>query len=382
MEKIKITTMTQFFKINSDIDIITAAKYLQLNDKIIGIKFNYGRSFMNILKGVAKKSKPKERKVFFYNQITLIIKLNENKIINCKIFNNGSIQLTGCKHEDDGKEISKILIEEFKRIKGVELIKLKKDDSTGIYTSDDNLVWNINTLQPIGYYDNEILYFGKNKTIKSPIKEFCFEDIEFNKSKKKALFDRNGNKIGEKSINIFPKYKKFFNNRCTFHKSYIFNPYNTIIGELKIIFYDEEINDINVDNNDSSVEIKHSYKIFKNEEENDINASNFQIFLTNGCTCLNRPEISIHKLKNKFKEYEIEYYEDNKIYNGIKILIYFKDNELISGDTIAKIKNGLYDYKFHITIFRKGKISFLGFKNKDQIEKTYNFLNSLLSEPK
>ena len=43
------------------------------------------------------KSINKNYKKNFYNQLTIIIKISENKYINTKLFKNGSIQMTGCK---------------------------------------------------------------------------------------------------------------------------------------------------------------------------------------------------------------------------------------------------------------------------------------------
>ena len=54
----------------------------------------------------------------FYNQITLEIKLLDDKIINCKVFTNGSIQMTGCRNKSDAIEASRTIVAAIRKIGG------------------------------------------------------------------------------------------------------------------------------------------------------------------------------------------------------------------------------------------------------------------------
>ena len=82
-------------------------KYLEYGDKP-------GKGLRAKPKKVSKKSvhpeKPTKRKKYFYNQVT--IHLFHTKIINVKVFNNGSVQMTGLKGENQGYETIQLLLDE------------------------------------------------------------------------------------------------------------------------------------------------------------------------------------------------------------------------------------------------------------------------------
>ena len=112
-EKLKISTMTYLTQIDSNIDLQQLYNSLSITENIKYIE--YGK---NIPKGFkVKKIKNPRKKVerkYFYNQITLHVFLN--KIINVKVFNNGKIQMTGVKSDDQGKGAANIVLQEFKTI--------------------------------------------------------------------------------------------------------------------------------------------------------------------------------------------------------------------------------------------------------------------------
>lgn len=152
---VSISTMCASCKLNTRLNIPNIEKYLQLNsDDVLTVKMNKERTrtLINIknkpkrMKKVETKTKQKDTsKNHFYNQITVVVRVNHGQVkdlnevpkINMKLFKNGSVQMSGCKSIkninfalnklisrlkevkakiEDGKIIEKTFIEEPKSI--------------------------------------------------------------------------------------------------------------------------------------------------------------------------------------------------------------------------------------------------------------------------
>ena len=106
---VSVSTMCASCKLGTNINILNIEKYLQLSyDDILCVKKNSGR--IRSLIQEKKKKNDKEKNInlkSFYNQITIIIRINNGPCIieewdkepkiNLKLFKNGSIQMSGCK---------------------------------------------------------------------------------------------------------------------------------------------------------------------------------------------------------------------------------------------------------------------------------------------
>ena len=120
---VKVSTITLSTKIpNCQIILINVGKYLDIDNEILGIKYNFAN--FSVLKGgylttQYKKSKRKDQskinKKLFYNQVSLVVKNGENNV-NVKLFENGSLHLTGCKTILEGVKITEIIYEKLKSI--------------------------------------------------------------------------------------------------------------------------------------------------------------------------------------------------------------------------------------------------------------------------
>lgn len=99
------------------------------DDIIIGKKYG-NRHVSDIINTKKNKTKKEESKKNFYNQVSLIInssRLNDPnhtdiskiKTINVKLFINGSIQMTGCKHIQNVEKTLEILFEKLKKKKAI-----------------------------------------------------------------------------------------------------------------------------------------------------------------------------------------------------------------------------------------------------------------------
>ena len=100
MDNLRISTMTACTEITSNINLVKLYEQLDINENI-----RYVENGDNNYKGYAKKNDKKKRKEkakrTFFNQLTLHY-YYDDKIINVKFFNNGKIQMTGLKYEEQG----------------------------------------------------------------------------------------------------------------------------------------------------------------------------------------------------------------------------------------------------------------------------------------
>jgi len=110
--ELKLSTFSACCKLNIDIIFNNIFKYLELEEyKINTIKYcnNYVTHLCRDPKPIKTKKKKRPPKIF-YNQLTFIIYSNySKKNINTKLFKNGSIQMSGCKHIEDIINIINIL---------------------------------------------------------------------------------------------------------------------------------------------------------------------------------------------------------------------------------------------------------------------------------
>ena len=108
MTDLRISTITIVTELNSNIDLVQLYDNIPINDKIRYIqKGDLQKGDIPKAKRKSRKPASRKKKVFF-NQAT--IHYFYKKIINVKLFNNGKIQMTGIKYEDQGKEVLDELI--------------------------------------------------------------------------------------------------------------------------------------------------------------------------------------------------------------------------------------------------------------------------------
>jgi len=142
-DDIKISTMSATCKLNVNVNLDNFFSYMKLSDDGILSMSYHGKP--KSLESQKDKLNKKEIKKQFYNQITLLINAVKKYNINMKIFNNGSIQMTGCKDLDHcdivvGK-IIKLLKEKFyinrkKKFIKIELSEFKKENELGKFKKE------------------------------------------------------------------------------------------------------------------------------------------------------------------------------------------------------------------------------------------------------
>lgn len=115
-KNLRISTMTLVSGISSNIHLQKLYDNINHNDLFRYIEFS-----LNPVKGERKTKiknpRKKKEKKFFYNQMT--IHVFKDKIVNMKVFNNGTIQMTGLKSKQQGLDIVHLFIDELKKIPSI-----------------------------------------------------------------------------------------------------------------------------------------------------------------------------------------------------------------------------------------------------------------------
>lgn len=109
-----IATMTISCHLGTLFKINNIYKYMLLdNDNIVAIKSKTGMRCIDSYKAKFKSTNQNSSKNF-YNQLTTVIRVSDEKFINIKLFKNGSIQMTGCKKLEDTNIVINKLINKLK----------------------------------------------------------------------------------------------------------------------------------------------------------------------------------------------------------------------------------------------------------------------------
>ena len=175
-KELRISTMTIVGKMHHDFELKELFSKLEPDNNIKYIEHgenNKGENYK--LKNKKKKSKKQVKKKYFYNQISLHIL--SNKIINLKIFNNGSVQMTGITNNRMIDEIVNILETKMNsihdnstfHIKDIRIVMLNSDFNYG-YSIDNNKLHEIveknnyySSYEPCSYPGVNIKYYYNKK---------------------------------------------------------------------------------------------------------------------------------------------------------------------------------------------------------------------------
>lgn len=122
-DEILISTMTITCALDTEYNLENICKYIDLNHTGI-ISIEYGdpedeRTNRSLIPEKATTLQKKKKKKSFYNQATFKIKTKKSKIINLKLFINGSIQMTGVKSIEGTVEALEKLFNEIKKNRSV-----------------------------------------------------------------------------------------------------------------------------------------------------------------------------------------------------------------------------------------------------------------------
>tara|TARA_B100000686_G_C16588483_1_gene862015 strand:- start:212 stop:1048 length:837 start_codon:yes stop_codon:yes gene_type:complete len=120
--ELHVSTQTQLGKINATIELSELAKSLNTSSNILYVEYGDDiRKGDNAKKSARKHKKAKPQK-YFYNQVTIHIRRENDKRVNMKIFNNGRVQMTGVIKSGQGLEKMRDLIKELNSISAAERV--------------------------------------------------------------------------------------------------------------------------------------------------------------------------------------------------------------------------------------------------------------------
>jgi TATA-box binding protein (TBP) (component of TFIID and TFIIIB) len=394
MNTVKISTITISTNLpDCKINLTNVGKYLDINDDILGIKYQYAN--LNIMKGkystnVYRKSKIKKKekinKFLFYNQISLILNDKINGPVNIKLFNNGSLHITGCKSIDQGYKITKsiyVILNELKRKN--DTILLTKDEY-GVLLDSKDFIYSYNDFQIIGYKSNRNLYIINKKEYEIDLYTGMLVSKKTYSQRKKHIINFSGEEIGTVKIELLKNKNKFYKNNSNIFYDHLNNLIfhnNNIIG--KIVYAVDE-NKITKTDSVSNV-LEHSYDCnpFINKDYLlDINAENFNSLIDLDVNCINIYfnldfKINRQKLYNRLIElnYICKYTPES--YSGVKLLYKIPLNDqsnIINEIGFCNCSNKCTCTNVTFMIFQSGNIIVAGLKNESQINIVINdFLN-------
>lgn len=280
-EGLSISTMCASCKLNTRLIIPNIEKYLLLNsDDILTVKMNKERirSIITIknkpkrMKKVDTKVKQKDTsKNHFYNQITVVVRINHGSTvdlndvpkINMKLFKNGSIQMSGCKSIKNinfalNKLICRLKEIKAKRENGINYEKPFIEDSNNITVKDFKIDMINSNYQVAMQLDRDKLF---NLLLKKKIKssyEPCIRACviikyiplrENSEQKEVSVFVfQKGNIIitGARSKSHIDSAYNYINEILLSHKDEILKKNEKVEEELILDIYNGILEDINI----------------------------------------------------------------------------------------------------------------------------------------
>ena len=395
---------------NCTLNLTNIGKYLNIDDNIIGIKYNFGKE--SIMKGkymttIYKKSKIKnEKKInksLFYNQISIILQYQysagKERTINIKLFGNGSLHLTGVKDPSEGKIAMLIIYKKLIDLIGKYNNILLTLDVNNIYIDNNNNVYNSKQNMIIGYkYLN--VYNINNKDYEIDIKTGYFIAKKFENKRTKRIVDFDGIDIGFSKIELLKNKSKLYKNNTNVNIDYT-NGFIYYDGYEKSSIIGSIVYNININPSkgleddrhlikDNVIECKYNCNPFYNnsiiynvQELDNMILSSLQYDIN----CINiylklDYQLNRQRLFNAFieKKFICEYKPEK--YSGIKLRYKISRNGENDQQGICKCNITCTCTTITFLIFQSGNIIAVGFKSIQEINGILNEFENIMKEIK
>lgn len=381
---VKISTITLSTKLHDcQLNLTNIGKYLDIDNDIIGIKYNYAG--LSIMKGkysttIYKKAKTKDvnkiNQKLFYNQISIIVNNNGNNV-NVKLFGNGSLHLTGCKAICEGRIVTRKIYDKLKTLIDKKDIILLTKDINGVLLDKDKLVYSYSSNQIIGYCkDMEMkgyIIHNKDYIIDNKTNQFITEKMET--QRRHFISNFNGECIGYTKIELMKNRHKFYkrNNNIFFDSDNGLIYYNneSIIG--KVSYYIDKENIIDTLQFNDIMEIDYDCNPFTNKKQEifetledhqiDLNVNCMNVYFNINYT-INRQRFYERLISMNFIcKYKPESYSGIKIVYKIPL---YKTKCKSSG--ICPCTNKCTCINITFLVFQSGNVIATGFKNLEQVD--------------
>ena len=141
---LRISTITSVLKLSQIIELKKIYTNLPISKNYLPY-IEYGCD--NIPRGFSEKSlikkRKKKKKKIFYNQATIHV-IHDGKIMNVKLFNNGRIQITGLKNENQAGKLVLKLLQYFKDFEVISDYTELIENKIVLINSDFDLGFEIN----------------------------------------------------------------------------------------------------------------------------------------------------------------------------------------------------------------------------------------------
>jgi TATA-box binding protein (TBP) (component of TFIID and TFIIIB) len=128
----KVSTITCNGSVNVDVDTTAVFKHFNIHDNTGAEDGSFvWMEYLRESRGVYPKAKKvKEKKNYFDNQVTVLYRMGKGYFPNCKIFQNGNIQMTGIRSAADGQNVIEAIAGELKTLmqRGVVVTRKKTVD--------------------------------------------------------------------------------------------------------------------------------------------------------------------------------------------------------------------------------------------------------------
>lgn len=381
---VKISTITLSTKLHDcQLNLTNIGKYLDIDNDIIGIKYNYAG--LSIMKGkysttIYKKAKTKDvnkiNQKLFYNQISIIVNNNGNNV-NVKLFGNGSLHLTGCKAICEGRIVTRKIYDKLKTLIDKKDIILLTKDINGVLLDKDKLVYSYSSNQIIGYCkDIEMKGYiinNKDYIIDNKTNQFITEKMET--QRRHFISNFNGEYIGYTKIELMKNRHKFYkrNNNIYFDSDNGLIYYNneSIIG--KVAYYVNKENIIDTLQYNDIMEIDYDCNPFTNKKQEifetleddqiDLNVNCMNVYFNINYT-INRQRFYERLISMNFIcKYKPESYSGIKIVYKIPL---YKTKCNSAG--ICPCTNKCTCINITFLVFQSGNVIATGFKNLEQVD--------------
>ena len=354
----RISTMTMITDFNCNINLGVVDRYFKIDDIIISMV--YGDKPVKSINIKKKNNRP------FFNQATIIVKLDPLKKINVKIFSNGKIQMTGVKRKEDGEKALNMILKKLHETQGkIPITKLLLSQQIELLLKH----LKIDELPDFFYIFDE----------KPAKKSTWYKKLETDEDRQKQIEEieekyQNNKKMYMNTFDKNMKYRDLIIEKKREEIEKIIN-ISKVLREL-LLFYGNNDDEIFVESieNFSRIKIGEIKTVLINSDFN----VNFKI----------KRNILHSILKDKYNI--VSRYEPG-IYPGVNNKYYW-NNLNIGTENEGRCKctsectgkgdgNGNGDCKkITIAAFQSGSIIITGAKQIEHIEHAYNFINKVIKD--
>ena len=382
---VKISTITLSTKLpDCQLNLTNVGKYLDIDDEIIGIKYNYAD--LSIMKGkysttIYKKAKVKDtekiKKTLFYNQISIILN-NSGNNVNVKLFGNGSLHLTGCKSINEGVTVTRKIYDKLQTLVEKKDTILLTKDANGVLVDKDHLVYSYNSKTIIGHCKDWMNkhYVIHKKDYLIDLKTNMFITQKMETQRRHFIHNLDGEYIGYTRIELLKNRHKFYkkNNNIFFdiENGLIYYNNDTIIGKIVYTIDNSKTTDLQSVEDIQEIEYacnpfcNNDYVLTKDQLQNniDLNVNCMNVYFT----------IDYKINRQRFYErlitmnYICKYKPES--YSGIKFLYKIPLNQGKNmNNGICPCTNKCTCINITFLIFQSGNVIATGFKTDEQVKK-------------